>query len=314
MIAYAVIQAPFSLPVGSKTHHPREPHRNRGTTHDKALDAAELCRRLHALRRQDRTGRYTPDIRQPKWKQPIVSSGPYHHVPCTAARDFTRTTALKVEFDKAAIPLSQSLPARSCRVPGFARRSPSRRDSDSKYGIAESNPKTKDRLSLTSKQTFRRPRDAAGLQIPGNDKSRMALRKDQVREPGDTMYDSLVETRGGGRRSSTGNVCSDSEHLAGVEHGLQPGTNVLAHKITRQHLEDKAAADWTQSDAGDDHGKQFLREWIAPLLRSVAPKSGVDSDTVADDLTSSEKQLCQKKVSRRRSSLLPRYFVKKTTE
>lgn len=234
---------------------------------------------------------------------------------CTAARDFTRTTAPRVELDKAGVSLSQFLSAPSCTAPGQARRSSSRRDVNSKYGLDEPRPKTRNRLSLTSKQEVRRSRDDAGLQsgkISGSDKSRTALRKDQIREQGGTAYDSPLEARAGGRRTS--NVCLDNERLPGVERELQSGMHVLAHKVTRQHLEWKAAADWTQSDVCDDNPKQFLREWIAPLLRSVAKKATLENDTVADDLTSSEKQMREKKVSRRRSSILSRYVVKRATE
>lgn len=59
----------------------------------------------------------------------------------------------------------------------------------------------------------------------------------QVKGYSENIYDSLVEAREGIRRSSTGDV--GSEHLPTVDLGIQPGSHALAHKITRQHLDDK---------------------------------------------------------------------------
>ena len=55
-----------------------------------------------------------------------------------------------------------------------------------------------------------------------------------------------------------------------LEHEPQPDVHALAHKITRQHLEDKA--DWTQSDAFDGDGKRALTERLGSILRSMARK------------------------------------------
>ena len=67
----------------------------------------------------------------------------------------------------------------------------------------------------------------------------------------------------------------------------------------------------TQNDVFEDEAKQNLTEWMAPLFRSLAKKGDIDSDDAADGTSHRSRD---RNGSRRRSSLLSRYFAKKAPE
>lgn len=98
--------------------------------------------------------------------------------------------------------------------------------------------------------------------------SLMVLQKDIVVGLKGNTYDHLFKTPGSVRHASSEKASFGIEHMPTIEP--QPDVHALAHKITRQHLEDKA--DWTQSDAFDGDGKRALTEWIGSTLLSVARK------------------------------------------
>ena len=98
----------------------------------------------------------------------------------------------------------------------------------------------------------------------------MVLQKDMVTGRKGSTYEHLFKTPGKARHASSDNASSGVEHMPTIEQEPQPDVHALAHKITRQHLEDKA--DWTQSDACDGDGKRALTERLGSILRSVARK------------------------------------------
>lgn len=97
----------------------------------------------------------------------------------------------------------------------------------------------------------------------------------------------------------------DSAEATVTELGAQEEAPILAHKITRQHLEDRA--DWSQSDA--DPSKHVFKD----LIRSFAKKSNNDSSAVSSELLDAEKST-DAKLSRRRSSFLVRHFLRGVEE
>ena len=206
----------------------------------------------------------------------MVSSGPYHHVPCTAAKDFARTTGSKVERAKASALLSHSLPATRSRPHTPKQAGPFRRITSTKYGFAKPGNPPMNRLSFPTSQGVRMSRKAASPQCPelsDGSGSLIVLQKDTVMGRKGSTYDHLFKTAGSVRHASSDNASSGIEHVSTIEHEPQSDVHALAHKITRQHLEDKA--DWTQSDAFDGDGKRALTEWIGSILRSVARKESM---------------------------------------
>ena len=129
------------------------------------------------------------------------------------------------------------------------------------------------RFSVPTSRGVRMSRKAAipqSAELSGGDGSLMVLQKDIVMGRKGSRYDEMFKTPGSVRHASSENGSSGFENMPTIEHELQPDVHVLAHRITRQHLEDKA--DWTQSDAFDGDGKRALTEWMGSVLRSVARK------------------------------------------
>ena len=258
----------------------------------------ELCRRLNELKRQDRTT--SPDAfayQSPRKKRPVVSSGPYHHVPRTAAKGFTRTT------------ISQSLPAPNSTVKGLKHGKSPQVLRSSNGDFPHSEAQVCNSCSHIPSQSLRRPLSAGLLQYyktSGSDGSSLERCQSQAWEHSENVFDSLMGTREGVRRLSTGDL--ENGHPPNAELELQPGSHALAHKITRHHLDDKT--DWTQSDACNDDGKHKLTEWIAPLFRSLARRSDIESGFTTDEITLTKNELQEKKLSRRRSSFLFRAFLR----
>ena len=269
-----------------------EPQRKRRRAkHGEPLDVVELCKRLNELKRQERTGPHALAYQSPRKKRPVVSSRPYRHVPRTAAKDFTRTT------------VSQSLPAPNSTMDGLKHGKPPQAFKNSNRGFPRK------RCSLVPSQSLERPLSASVLQHYKNsinDGSGSERCQSQPRGNSKNVFDSLIGTREGVPRLSAGDV--ENGHPPNAELELQPGSHALAHKITRQHLDDKT--DWTQSDACDDNGKHRLTEWIAPLFRSLAGRSDIESGFSTDEVELTENELQERKLSRRRSSLLSRAFFK----
>lgn len=284
------------MPVRTKSL--RGPQRKRRRAkHGEPLDAIELCRRLEELKRQDRISPQALAYRSPRKKRPVVSSAPYHHVPRTAAKDFTRTT------------FSQSLPAPDSIMGGLKHGKPPQVFKSSNCGFPRSEAQVCNRCSLVPSQSLERPLSAGVLRYyktSVSDGSRIERCQSQAWSHSENVYDSLMGTHEGVRRLSTGDV--ENGHLTNAELELQPGSHALAHKITRHHLDDKT--DWTQSDACDNDGKHKLTEWIAPLFRSLARRSDTESGFTPDEVTLTENELQERKVSRRRSSFLFRGFSK----
>ncbi|KAG7008417.1 hypothetical protein G7Y79_00006g020370 [Physcia stellaris] len=236
MIAHPVTQVPSQhLPVRSKTYPLRDSaKKSRRAKHGEGLDAAELYKRLNELIKQDR-GRYFLGHQYPKPNRATISSKPYHHVPQTAARDFTRTTAIKTDRDKPGLLFSQSLPTPNTSAQLYEHRD------------AWQGPKASSFDLPGSHATVKRSWDAAGLQrskTSGKERLMLDRYRDRIKGHGENIYDSLVEARIAIRRSSTGDVVS--EHLPTIDLGIQPGSHALAHKITRQHLEDKTDCTYNQ--------------------------------------------------------------------
>ena len=284
------------MPVSTKAF--RDPQRKRRRAkRGEPLDAIELRRRLEELQRQDRTSSHALAYQSPRKKRPIVSSGPYHHVPRTAAKDFTRTT------------VSQLLPAPDSAMEGLKPRKPPPMSKSSNRGFPRSEAEVCNRCSLVPNQNFERPLSASALQHYNNSVTegyRIGRCKNQAWRHSDNVFYSLMGTREGVRRLSTGDV--ENGHPPNAELELQPGSHALAHKITRHHLDDKT--DWTQSDACDNDGKHKLTEWIAPLFRHLARRSDIESGLTTDEVTLTENELQERKVSRRRSSFIFRSFLK----
>ena len=281
-----------------RTKIPRDPQRkHRRAKHGEPLDAVELCRRLSELKRQDRTSPHTLAYQSPRNKRPAVSSGPYHHVPRTAAKDFTRTT------------LSQSLPAPNSTMKGLKQGKPARVFENSTHGFSRLEDQNCNRCSLVPSLGLETPLNGGVLQhckTSVNDESRFERCQCPACGHNENVFDSLMGTREGVRRLSTGDVVNGYQTNAELE--LQPGSPVLAHKITGHHLDDRT--DWTQSDACENDGKHNLTEWIAPLFRSLARRSDIESGFTTNEVTLTETELQKRKVSRRRSSFSFRTFLK----
>ena len=179
----------------------------------------------------------------------------------------------------------------------------------SNCGFPRSEDQICSRCSLVPSQSLETPLSAGVLQhykTSISDRSRLEHHQSQAWEHSESFLESLKGTCEGLRRLSTGDV--ENGHPPNAELELQPGSHALAHKITGQHLDDKT--DWTQSDACDNDGKHKLTEWIAPLIRTLARRSDIESGFTTDEVTLAENELQERKVSRRRSSFLSRAFLK----
>ena len=262
------------------------------------------------MKRQDRTGHYSLEFRQPRRCRPDVSSGPYHHVPRTAARDFTRTTGPKAEKKEADASMFQSQSTINARLKSEKPRPSADCGKKIPSGTTTTTLPPIHDDCLASDQDLPKKQGTAVLQH-GKDLEHARLRKPRLRQRArrnsENVYHSLLQGHELRRRLSTGDM---DQHLLNVESEPQPGSHALAHRITKQHLDDRV--DWTQSDAQDNESKHL--EWLSPLIRPVARKGEIAPVSDIEELMSADNELHMRKVSRRRSSFLSRYFAKKIPE
>jgi len=287
--------------VRATTHLPHDlRHVAPRSKHGQALNAAELCKRLEALKKERRAAAYKAKREAKKQGQTSV---PYHHVPQYAAKDFARTMSPEVQGKKESQFLSSSLPGFQKIHEAYLQKSTKRLSLKADCGLTDREVKSSNSLSVASKHTTSRSKRIPGLE-DGQNLGRRAprsgpnMKKVQhergTEKSGHHIYESLPEADEGFQRLSTSDRVPIE--LATIESVLHRDIPVLAHKITRQHLEDRAGSDWTQSDICDIDSKyDAFKDLVVPFLRSLAKRGNVDNSTTA------------KSLSRRRSSFLARH-------
>lgn len=288
----------------------------RWSKHGGALNAAELCRRLEALETERRAA-----IRNVKHvsKEQGQTSVPYHHIPQHAAEDFAQTTSAEVNRRRESQVLSSSRPSIG-EVDDACQRNITRRQSlGPLYGLADGELRSSIRSSVASKHAVARSERTSvhygqgfgpRASQSGLDMNKV-LHKRWSEKSGHSMYGSLLGADEGFRRVSIREGVLTE--LANIESVLHEDVPVLAHKITRKHLEKRARADWTESDENVKGSKyDALKDLAAPFLRSLVKRGNVDNSTAttgADDL---EKPSDGKSLPQRRPSFLARHFRKRT--
>ena len=188
----------------------------------------ELCRRLNELNRQGHINRGVSGSHLKK-RKPALPSGPYRHVPLNAAKDFTRTTNSNRGQEKTASQRLRSLPGPNKTVRNYKDREAYRMSKEASQVsplMSQQNGKSLDQACA------RRSR------ISGQDGLDTEPSRDRARTRSENFYDTLLSDFDGMHRLNDG----DNETRQSVELELQSGLHALAHKITRQHLEDRA--DW----------------------------------------------------------------------
>jgi len=268
----------------------------RRSKHGEALNAAELCKRLEALGMERRAAARKAKRESEEQGQTSV---PYHHVPQHAAKDFARTTSTEVQRKRESQALSSSLPSFG-QVDDACRQTITKRQS---LGP-----------NFAPKHIVARSERTSGLdygQRMGRRASRSGLDMNKVQherwteKSGHLLYESLLGADEGFRRLSIREGVLTE--LATIESVLHEDVPVLAHKINRQHLKDRAGADWTQrAECGNESKYDALKGLAAPLLRSLAKRGNVDNDL--------EKPPDAKSLSKRRPSFLARHFRKRTLD
>lgn len=267
----------------------------RRSKHGQALNAAELCRRLEALEME----RGAADRKAKREsKEQRQTSVPYHHVPQHAAKDFARTTSSEVQRKRESQALSSSLPSFG-QVDDTCRQNIKRQSLGPNFAPKHTLARSEGTSGLDYGQSMGRRASRSGLDVNKVQHER------RTEKSGHLIYESLLGADEGFRRLRIREGVLTE--LATIESVLHEDVTVLAHKINRQHLEDRAGADWTQrAECGNESKYDALKGLAAPLLRSLAKRGNVDNDL--------EKPPDAKSLSKRRPSFLARHFRKRTLD
>ena len=304
----------------SSFRHPRKATRN--NKHTGNFDVVELCKRLEEIRRKQRAVSWSGRPKAAEELQsPAKVNEPYRHVPQTAATDFTRTTAPALGRARHSYRLSGPLTlsytnAKSDTNDGWKLEKKSsvasgreipefQRNSCNRMSIASGQLATESKHLPSSDHVLLRKSAA----LKDRSTTRKETRSTHAEKQAAHVYHSLLEADVRFRMLSMGDI--DQADLEGVDLSLRQDTPALAHKITRQHLDDRT--NWTQSDASIGEGKHLLRNFITPLVRVKNSKHSKHSSNSDPTVLCSEvlqKKIERKNFSRREFNFLPHYFVK----
>lgn len=243
---------------------------------------------------------------------------PYHHVPQHAAEDFARTTSSEVERRRGSQVLSSSRPS-FAEVDDACRQNITRRQSlGPLYGLADMELRSSIRSSVASNhvvtrsertsshysQSFDRRASHSGLVMNKVQHKRWSEKSDRL------SYGSWLGADEGFRRVSIREGVLTE--FADIESVLHEDVPVLAHRITRKHLEKRARADWTESDENVKGSKyDAFKDLAAPFLRSLVKRGNVDNITAATDADGLEKPPDGQCLPQRQPSFLTRHFRKR---
>lgn len=283
------------------------------------FDIAELCKRLEEIGTHQRAASWlgrpsaAEELRAPK-----KVAEPYRHVPQTAATDFTRTTAPALGRPRQSNKLSGPLTLPYTKVKSDTDDSgklEKRPAEGSGRGIAEYRRKPCNRMSIASAQPATQSKhflssDHGLLRRSATLKDRSATKEQtsskHAEKQAGHVYHSLLETDVRFRMLSMGDI--DHAELEGVNLGLRQDAPSLAHKITRQHLDDRT--NWTQSDASNGEGRHLIRDLFTPLIRVKISKhsSRSDATAISSDVIQGKNE--RKNFPRREFNFLPHYFAR----
>ena len=300
------------LPARASTYPLRQP-RNVAPRirQEESLDIAELCRRLEALRRQRRG--HARQVSLPSTPTTILENVPYRHVPQTAAKDFIRTTTREMPETNCARSLSPD-PLGSRRIErGNRRKSTHRLSLGPRCGLTDLEPVLCRPLPISDELTTARSGQRSSAERapssvvrgckPRTDPNSAQIEK-KVHNSDRHIYDTLMGADENCRGGSLGDVdCLDG---TSVKPSFPDEVPIVAHKISRRHLEDRA--DWTQSDRQCNTSKYAFKAVMTPLFRSLSRKVTVEQETAATDRNDVENFPDSTRFSRRRSSFLARFL------
>ena len=285
------------------------------------FDVVELCKRLEEIRGQQRAAAWSGRLKAAgELRAPTKTIEPYHYVPQTAAKDFTRTTA--PASARPGHPHRQS-ESRSLSHPGNRGDTSDRRKLEKRQSLgasrelAEFERKHYSRMSIASMQPailLERPLNSDHGQwrkspISKDDSApRPEARSKHVDNQSDHVYQSLLEADDGFRLLNMGDIDHADLEGAGLESRLSQDAPILAHKITRQHLEDRT--NWAQSDASEGEGKHLLKDFLAPLIRATISKRSLGRNSTALCSGVIQEKVGRKDAPGREFSFLPRQFTR----
>ncbi|KAL8822643.1 MAG: hypothetical protein Q9191_006621, partial [Dirinaria sp. TL-2023a] len=281
-----------SLSMRSQTHdpsflYPRKAARIGKPTGD--LDVIELCKRLEEIRRHQRAATWSGRSKAAEMERAPTKVGePYRHIPQTAATDFTRTTTPALGRSTRSHRLSAPLilsPTNIKSEKNVTGKLEKRLSEGSDGESTECQKSLCNRMSIASTQPATRSQHRPGsdqglLRRRTTLKDRSTTRKETRSKTADKqtghVYRSLLEADARFQMLSMGDI--DHTDLEGIDLGLRQDAPALAHRITRQHLDDRT--NWTQSDASNGEGKHLLRYFMNPLIRvKISKQSSSDGLT-----------------------------------